>query len=358
MFDDFPIIAFWETTQACELKCIHCRASSITQRSPEELNTEEAKLFIDQLSGFSRKPVLVFTGGNPLIREDIFDLIKYAHEKGIMPALAPTVSARLNDRALEMAKASGVRYISISLDGPEPAVHNVIRGVEGHFDQTVETIKKAISYGFEVQVNTAVMSLNKERIGEIFSLIKDLGVRTWEVFFLVPVGRAFVNLDMEPREYEAICNFLYDASFYDVTIRTVECPFIRRVLLERQKGINRSAGDALYLKLRKALEGYTPSSKTTLSPYGTLDGDGIIFVAYNGDIYPSGLLNLPIGNVRNDNIVSVYRETQLLKEFRLRNFKGKCGTCQYRYNCGGSRSRAFFYFRDPLQSDPACILVS
>ncbi len=357
MFEKFPVIVFWETTQACELKCLHCRASSIWERNPEELSTEEGKKLLEDISGFEKKPVIVFTGGNPMIREDIYDLISYAKSLGLTPALAPTVSQRLNEDSFKTLKQAGVKYISISLDGAKPETHELIRGEKGHYEKTLKALKDAVSYGFEVQANTTVMSLNRREIGGIFRILKDLGVKTWEVFFIVAVGRAYANLEMSPTDYEAVCNFLYDASFYDMIIRTVECPFIRRVYLERENGLNRSKDDNLYLELKTSLYGYKVSQSSTLSKYGTLDGDGVIFVSYNGLIYPSGLLNVPIGNVRNDNIVKIYQENELLNKFRKRELNGYCGSCNFKYNCGGSRSRAYYYYKDPLGSDPACVLV-
>ncbi len=358
MFEKFPVIVFWETTQACELKCLHCRASSIWERNPEELNTEEGKKLLEDLSRFEKKPVIVFTGGNPMIREDIYELIGYAKSLGLTPALAPTVSHRLNEDSLKTLKQAGVKYISISIDGAKPETHELIRGEKGHFEKTLRAFKAAISYGFEVQANTTVMSLNRREIGGVFKILKDIGVKTWEVFFIVAVGRAYANLEMNPPDYEAVCNFLYDASFYEINIRTVECPFIRRVYLERENGLNRSKDDSLYLELKSSLYGYTPSQKSTLNKYGTLDGDGVIFISYNGSVYPSGLLNVPIGNVRKDDIVKLYQENYLLNKFRKREFNGYCGSCSFRFNCGGSRSRAYYYYKDPLGSDPACVLVS
>ncbi len=358
MFDKFPVIVFWETTQACELKCLHCRASSIWERSPEELNTNEGKKLIEDISKFEKKPVIVFTGGNPLIREDIYELISYAKSLGLTPALAPTVSQRLNEDSYKMLKEAGVKYISISLDGATPETHELIRGEKGHFEKTLKALKDAASYGFEVQANTTVMSLNKREVGKIFEILKNLGIKTWEVFFIVAVGRAYANLEMTPSDYEAVCNFLYDASFYEMNIRTVECPFIRRIYIERENGLNRSKENSLYQELKESLNSYKPSKSSTLSKYGTLDGDGVIFISYNGSVYPSGLLNIPLGNVKRDDIVMLYKENELLNKFRKRELNGYCGSCPFKFNCGGSRSRAYYYYKDPLSSDPACILVS
>ncbi len=234
----------------------------------------------------------------------------------------------------------------------------MIRSTPGVFERTLKAISDAIDSGLEVQVNTAVMRPNVAELPEVFHIIRSLGVRTWEVFFLVVTGRALKELDLSSQEYEAVCNFLYDASKYGMTIRTVECPFIRRVYAEREAG--KTPSSRLYDDLRSrlvALEG-NGTERSSIRPQGTLDGDGVIFVASNGDIYPSGFIEVKLGNVKTDNIVEVYKKSEILRRIRERRLNGPCGTCQYRFVCGGSRSRAYFYYGDPLGSDPACVLVN
>ncbi|MEM0097023.1 MAG: TIGR04053 family radical SAM/SPASM domain-containing protein [Conexivisphaerales archaeon] len=354
-YDNGPLIVFWETTKACELNCIHCRASAIESRSPEELTTDEAKNLFIQLGEFSRPPVLIMTGGNPLIRDDIYDLIKSATSAGLPVAISPAVSQKLNYDSLIKMKNVGVKFMSISLDGLS-STHEKIRRINGVYKETIEAIRYGIKSGITVQVNTAVMKINYLELPMIFKLIYDLGVKIWEVFFLIQTGRGSELLDLTPEEYESVCNFLYDASQYNIQIRTVECPFIRRVLNERIEGKNYSS--YIYRRLNEELvKGMgKPSSSSTLSQRGTLDGDGIIFIDHKGTIYPGGFLPVPIGNIRNDKLVKVYRESPLLKSIRNRAFNGNCGSCKYKWECGGSRARAFSYFGDPLGSDPACIL--
>ncbi|MCL4343478.1 MAG: TIGR04053 family radical SAM/SPASM domain-containing protein [Nitrososphaerota archaeon] len=356
-YDNGPLIVFWETTKACELKCIHCRASAIESRSPEELTTEEAKNLFGQLAQLARPPVLIMTGGNPLIRDDIYELIKSASSAGLPVAISPAVSQKLNQDSLTIMKNAGAKFMSISLDGLS-STHEKIRGISGVYQETIKAINDGIKSGITVQVNTAVMKINYMELPMIFKVIYDLGIKIWEVFFLIQTGRGSELLDLTPEEYEAVCNFLYDASQYNVQIRTVECPFIRRVLKERSEG--KKCTSPIYRKLNEELvkQMGEPISQSTLGQRGTLDGDGIIFIDHKGTIYPGGFLPLPIGNVRNDDLVKVYRESSLLKSIRNRSFNGNCGTCKYRWECGGSRARSFAYFGDPLGSDPACILNS
>lgn len=354
-YDNDPLIVFWETTKACELKCIHCRASAIEARSPEELSTEEARKLFAQLAEFIRPPVLILTGGNPLMRDDIYQLINSASSAGLPVAISPAVTQRLNQDSLDKMKNAGVKFMSISLDGLS-STHEKIRGTKGVYQETINAIKEGIRSGIKVQVNTAVMKINYLELPMVFKLIYDLGIKIWEVFFLIQTGRGSELLDLTPEEYESVCNFLYDASQYNVQIRTVECPFIRRILRERSEGKRYSS--PIYRRLNEELVKLmgAPVSATTLSQRGTLDGDGIIFIDHRGTIYPGGFLPVPIGNVRSDDIVKIYRESPLLKSIRARSFNGNCGVCKYKWECGGSRARSFAYSGDPLGSDQACIL--
>jgi len=207
------------------------------------------------------------------------------------------------------------------------------------------------------QVNTAIMARNYPELPQLFHQIRSLGIKTWELFFLVRVGRGSQVDDLTPEECESVCNFLYDASFYGVTIRCVEAPFIRRVVKQRSQSGDYWR-DERYLKLRAALQQLEGQSNghSTLNARGTLDGDGVIFVGYDGTIHPGGLVPVDIGNVRKDSLVEVYRDSDLLKDVRMRRMRGPCSTCGFKEVCGGSRARAYAYYGDPLSSDPACFL--
>lgn len=356
-FDEKPVLVFWETTRACLLSCLHCRASAMTQPLPGELTHDEGKRVIDQVTGFGRPyPTVIFTGGDPLQRRDLFELTDYAAAMGVNFALSPAVTDLLDREALVKIKCAGTSSISISLDGVSGETHDVIRNRPGTFDRTIKAIQAALSLGVSVQVNTAVMKRNLHELPEIFSLIRGLGVKTWELFFLIQVGRGSAVQDLTPQEYESVCRFLVDASRYGMTVRTVEAPFVRRVarqMAERGDG----ADDALYGELGgrlRELDG-GPTGPSTIRARGTLDGDGIVFVAYDGSIYPGGLTPFRLGNVRKGSLAGVYRESPVLRKIRGREIDGYCGACRYKDICGGSRARAYAHHGDPLASDPACV---
>ncbi|MEM1925471.1 MAG: TIGR04053 family radical SAM/SPASM domain-containing protein [Pyrobaculum sp.] len=355
-FYDAPLLVFWESTKACPLACRHCRADAILKPLPGELNTDEGKRLIDQVADFgSPKPMLIITGGDPLMRNDLFELVDYAKSVGVPVSLAPAVSNNLNDEVLKLIKNGGVKTISISLDGARPETHDELRGVSGSFSQTIEVVKKAVEVGVNVQINTVVWRKSLEELPDVVALLQKLGVRVWEVFFLIVTGRAREELDISPEEYEAVVHFLVDVSKYGFQVRTVEAPFYRRAKLERLEG--RLYSHPLYEKLAAALRERLGEPRrgvdSTIMP--TRDGFGIIFVAYDGTVYPSGFLPYPLGNVRRRSLVEIYREHPLLVKMRSGELRGRCGRCRYREICGGSRARAYAYFKDPLAEDPACI---
>jgi radical SAM protein len=354
-----PILVFWETTRACGLSCLHCRASAIPDPLPGELTPEEGLRLVDQVAEFgSPTPLMVFTGGDPLRRRDLGELLTHARARGIKTAVSPAVTELLTVDVLRHLQDLGASSISLSLDGACDATHDGIRRASGTYQRTVEAIRTALGLGLKLQVNTAVMRPNVGELARIFHLLREWGVPTWEVFFLVKVGRATESLDLRPEEYESVSNFLYDASRYDLVLRTVEGPFVRRVLRLREKSAYWD--DPLYRSLASelvALEG-PPSGPSTLRRRGTLDGDGILFVAHDGTVQPGGLLPISLGNVRSESLTNLYRGSEMLQHIRARNLKGPCGTsCPDRQACGGSRARAYALTSDPLASDPACLLV-
>lgn len=357
-FDNKPVLVFWETTRACPLACIHCRASAITEPSPGELSHSEGIDLIDQVAEFGKpSPTIIFTGGDPLKRKDLTELLSYASRRGLNYALSPAVSDLLTFETIKEIKQSGVSSISISLDGATEETHDAIRNKRGTFRRTEEVLRNCAIAGLGVQVNTAIMRRNLRELPQILHLIKGLGVKTWELFFLIQVGRGSAVEDISPEDYESVCNFLYDASFYGMTIRAVEAPFIRRVASLRAEN-DSYWKNPTYLQLKAdlvRLEGSHVASSTTLARKGTLDGDGILFVSNEGKIHPGGLVPVDLGDVKSSRIPNVYREDTLLKSIRERRFKGPCGSCEYKEICGGSRARAYSYSGDPLGSDPACV---
>jgi len=364
-YDEKPLLVFWETTKACLLACKHCRAEAVTKPLPGELSLEEGEMLIDQVAGFGKpSPILVFTGGDPLMRRDIWRLLEYSVGRGVRTAIAPSVTPLLTPTTLDRLLSIGVRSISLSLDSGVEEVHDSIRGIRGTWRRTVEMIGEAARRGMMIQVNTVVMRNTVETLPETLSLIVRLGAKAWEVFYYVPTGRGGEAMDLTPWEYEDVSHYLYDASKYGIPVRTTEGPMFRRVVAERKK-LEESGGDPaeafrlgpLYKRLtektRRLLgEPRTPPLAHTT---GTRDGRGIIFVSYNGTIYPSGFLPLPLGNIRTSDLRDVYRHHPVLRGLRTGELlKGRCRICPYRNICGGSRARAYAYTGDPYAEDPAC----
>ncbi|ABW02717.1 TIGR04053 family radical SAM/SPASM domain-containing protein [Caldivirga maquilingensis] len=359
-----PLLVFWETTKACPLSCRHCRANAILKPLPGELSTDEGKRLIEQLPEFGKPtPVLILTGGDPLMREDIFELIDYAKSLNVPVAVSPTVSEKLlSDNVIDELRR--VSSVSVSLDGASPTTHEYIRNRNGVFELTLKAISSLLKAGVKVQVNTTFMKLNVHELPLIVKVLKDLGVYTWEVFFLIHVGRGIELEALTPEETEDVVNVLYDVSKYGFTVRTVEAPFYRRVVLHRyafennEINIKPNLGPLyrqLYEGLIKVMGNEPPKLTKRPMVARTRDGDGIIFVAYNGDVSPSGFLPIKLGNVKEESLVKIYRENPVLLRIRRGEYGGRCGLCEFRFICGGSRARAYAEYGDPLAEDPACV---
>lgn len=350
------MLVFWETTRACQLACRHCRASAQPRALPGELSGAEGHALIDQVAGFGRPhPILILTGGDCLLRPDLFELIGHARSAGIPVALSPSVSPALDGAMIARIAASGVKAVSVSLDGAAPATHDQIRGIPGHHADTVAAIRSLVAAGLPVQVNTTVMRANAGELARVAALLDSLRVHAWEVFFLVQTGRGTAEGAITPGEHEDVCHFLYDASQHGFVVRTVEAPFFRRVVAARRAGApppRRPLYQALAGELHR-LAG-EPARRPRAHTAATRDGKGIIFIGYNGDVYPAGFLPLALGNVRRQPLRAIYREDPLLLAIRAARFSGRCGYCPYADLCGGSRARAYAAGGDPLGQDPAC----
>ena len=361
-FGERPRLVFWETTRACGLACRHCRAEAQSLPLPGELDTREAGKLLEDIRDFgSPAPVVVFTGGDPLMREDLWLLLDYAAFFRLPAAVSPAVTPRLSPHTLTRLSEYGVHAVSISIDADE-AAHDQLRGIPGTHAASVAALRAGRAAGLQMQVNTVVMRDTVADLPKVAAMLLREGVHTWEVFFLVPTGRALASQQLAPPEIQDVCLFLLDAADYGLTVRTVEGPFIRRFQAERRAGT--AAGGPLYRRLRDALEelaGVQPARLQpgrAVAPRGTLDGDGILFVAYDGRIMPGGLMPLPLGNVRQDSLVDVYRSNALLRDIRARRLHDACGRCDWRQVCGGSRARSFAATGDPLGSDPACAMAA
>jgi radical SAM protein len=350
------MLVFWETTRACLLACRHCRASATAQALPGELSTAEGYDLIDQIAGFGRPfPILVLTGGDCLLRPDLLDLASYATGLGLPVCLSPSVTPLLTPAAIEAIATSGIRAVSISLDGARADTHEGVRGIRGHFAATVDAIRALADAGLTVQVNTTVMPANAAQLADIAALTLSSGAKIWEVFFLVQVGRGIAEDALTPAEHEEICHFLFEAAHYGMIVRTVEAPFFRRIVAGRRSGEPAPDG-ALYQTLAGRLQALlgAPTSRPSAHTAPTRDGKGILFVAHNGEVYPAGFLPLGLGSVRREALSTIYRHDPLLRAIRDAHFSGRCGYCEYADLCGGSRARAYATSGDPLGEDPAC----
>lgn len=350
------MLVFWETTQACLLACRHCRASATTQAPPGELSTAEGRALIDQVAGFGRPyPILVLTGGDCLLRADLFHLVDYAVSLGVPVCLSPSVTPRLDATMIDRIARSGARAVSVSLDGARAATHDGVRGIAGHFENTVAAIGQLTGAGLTVQVNTTVMAGNVDDLPGIAALVAQAGAHIWEVFFLVQVGCGTAARPVSPAQHEDVCHFLCDASAYGFIVRTVEAPFFRRVVRTRRAGVP-APGSALHCRLSAHLtELLGPGTgRPNAHTAPTRDGKGIVFVSHDGEVYPAGFLPLGLGNVRGRPLREIYRDDPLLRSIRTARFTGRCGSCEYADLCGGSRARAYAATGDPLGEDPAC----
>jgi radical SAM protein len=312
---------------------------------------------IDQLLEFGEPyPALLLTGGDPLMRDDFFDLIEQAKSHGIYVAVAASVTPKLNQESINRMKSLGVDIMSVSLDGATPTTHDRLRGVAGTWEATIEALETARRSGLRAQINTTVMKSNLDELADVFHIVRQTGSVAWEVFFLIRTGRGASLESIQPSESEEVMNFLYEGSQYGVPVRTAEGPHFRRVRAQRQRGESSPSGD-LYRRLAgrlHELEGeQTASPLVKYTP--TRDGKGLMFVGYDGQVHPSGFLPIRTGKLPEDRLISIYRTNQLFTDLRdASKLKGRCGKCEYRCICGGSRSRAFAELGDPLEEDPAC----
>jgi len=350
-FDQAPFTIAWEVTRACAYACVHCRADAQHTPDPRELNTEEAFQLIDRLTEFG-SPILIFTGGDPMMWRDLFKIIAYAASKGLRCSLTPTATALATTERLQQAKDAGIRRIALSLDAPRAEVHDDFRKVPGSWQRTMDILHRAKEIGLSVQVNSTVANHNVNILPEMIPFIKEVGAVQWSVFFLVPTGRAMIEQMISPEEHERIFNWLYDLSKdAPFDIKGTAAPMYRRVAIERKRSEAKAGENVTFQGA-----GFQYDDGLNRPTKGVNDGNGFLFISHTGSIEPSGFLPLSAGNVRDDDIVQVYRDHPIFKDLRDPNkLKGRCGICEYRDVCGGQRGRAYGVTGDYLETDPACV---
>ncbi len=353
-FSENPIIVFYEVTRACMLSCKHCRANAQKKRHPLELNLEEIEKLAMDLSEFNNpKPMLIITGGDPLMREDIFDILDIFNKYKFNISISFSGTLLATNEKLDRISEK-VKNVAISIDGSNAEIHDTFRNVKGTFKKSVE-ILEYLDGKVNLQVNTTVGKHNIYDLPEIFKLVKNLNVKTWDLFFIVPTGRATSELTLNSDEIMQVMSWLYYVqTSMDFRIKVTEAPFYNRIKISGplDKGklfeflIEHSGIDMI----KKPL----PITKDN-NNMGVTDGRGTIFISHVGEIQPTGFLPIIAGNVRKDNIKNVYKNSKIFNDLKNPNMlKGKCGRCEFKNICGGSRARAYAVYGDYLQEDPAC----
>ena len=337
---------YYEVTQACDLVCKHCRASAQETAAADELTTAQSLALIDEVAQFERKPTLVLTGGDPLKRTDLFQLIEYATGLGFQTALTPSATPLATQDAFERAKRAGVQALGISLDGPDATIHDAFRGFEGSFAKTLEMLDFARQLQLPVQVNTSITRRNFDLLDDIAGLLVDQGIMMWSVFFLVPVGRGLEEERITAEEYEIAFEKLWrHARSKPFAVKTTEAPHYRRYVLHH--GGNPLEG--------ARGEGRGAREMRHRAPLGVTDGRGIMFVAQNGEIFPAGFLPVACGKFPDVSPIDVYRNHPVFRALQNPDeYRGICGACEYRHVCGGSRARAYAVTGNYLGPEPDC----
>ncbi len=324
-----PFLIIWETTQACDLACRHCRAQAQSLRDACELTFEQGKMLLEQARDFGKpSPIFIFTGGDPFKRPDLFDLVKYGSDLGLAVAVSPSGTPKLTRENLIRLKEAGAKAISLSIDGSTPELHDDFRQVPGSYDLTLRGWKAAREIGLKLQVNTTATRYNLEDLPNLFRLVQELGAMTWSLFFLVPTGRARSEDEISASEYEAVMHFLYDVNKY-ISAKHTEGHHFKRVVVQRaileERGLPLEdcfTLDPIYYELKEKLheivaeKGLRPHKTMMRTPMHINAADGFVFISHLGEVFPSGFLPLSAGNVKRESLVSIYRNAPLFRDLR------------------------------------------
>ena len=358
-----PFIVIWEVTRACQLVCTHCRADAIRTRNPFELTTDEGRRLLDDLASFGTpRPLVVLTGGDPFERPDLPELVAHGTKLGLSMALSPSVTDRLTREVLVELYDAGAKAVSLSLDGASAKTHDSFRGVDGVFDDTMDAARMVRDVGYRLQINTTVTRSTVHELPQILKTVLELGTTLWSVFFLVPTGRGKLLEPLTAAEEEEVLHWLHDVSAL-LAIKATEAPHYRRIAMQRA-GVDELDDvfpvGPLRAQLRHdtadLLTGQEPRRRHPRAPIDVNSGRGFAFVDHVGMVYPSGFLPVAVGSVRDQRFPQIYRGSGLLQALRNPDaFGGKCGQCEFRTVCGGSRSHAYATTGDPLAEDPSCL---
>ncbi|HEU4371153.1 MAG TPA: TIGR04053 family radical SAM/SPASM domain-containing protein [Methylomirabilota bacterium] len=338
-----PLRVYWELTRACDLACRHCRAEAQPERAADELTTNECRAVLADLAlAGPPRPHVIFTGGDPLKRPDLLLLVRAAVDLGLGVSVAPSATLALDGPTVRALRDAGVSAMSLSLDGSTPARHDAVRGVLGCYGWTLAAAAHVTAAGVPLQINTLVTRETHRDLEDLAKVVARLGAARWSLFFLVPVGRGRVLIPLDARQAETTLGWVArNAARWPFTVTTTEAPHFRRVMVQQMRAEGRSGEEI--------------RSSAVARGFGIRDGNGIMFVAANGDVSPSGFLPLVAGNVRRTSPRTLYRDDAVFEALRNPEaFRGRCGVCDYRALCGGSRARAWAVAGDVLGSDPLC----
>ncbi len=338
-----PLNIYWEMTQACALACRHCRAEAQPEAHPAQLSFDQGVDLLHQILDFGDPlPNLILTGGDPLARRDVFDLIDKAHELGISVSITPAATEALTRDVLSRLKDHAVEGLGLSLDGSSAERHDAIRGIPGTFDRTMQAIRWAEELEMPLQVNTLASAETADDIPAVYELLKPHAVTRWATFFLISVGRGTVLQPLSAAEAEELMAWIFEISrTAPFIVATTEAPSYRRVALEKMRA--------------EGMTGEQIRQSGIQRGFGIRDGHGIVFVSHTGDICPAGFLPLPAGNVRRQRLADVYRNAPLFQSLHdPEQLEDRCGLCEYKALCGGSRARAYSATGNPVATDPLC----
>ncbi len=352
-FNQRPFIVIWETTQACDLACVHCRACAQPQRHPLELSTAEARRLIDEVAAM-QVPVFVLTGGDPLKRPDTYELVEYATRQGVRISLTPSATPLLTREAIVELQRRGLARLAVSLDASRADLHDAFRRVPGSYEWTLSAVRWAREIGLPVQINTTITRHNLADLDAMIALLETLDIVLWSVFFLVPTGRGQTVDLISAEEFEQVFEKLYQtATRARFDIKSTEAQHYRRFLLQKRTAARRegtASGKAVPFPAE------TMSDGIGRAPRGINDGKGFVFVSHLGEVFPSGFLPISAGNVRRQSLAELYRTSPLFVSLRdTARLEGKCGVCEFREVCGGSRARAYALTGNSFAEEPCCV---
>jgi len=361
MTDLVPHLVAWESTRACNLACVHCRAEAQRVPHPDQLTTDEAIDLVDQISALANKhrpnsPVIfIISGGDPLMREDIFHIAEHATEAGLRTVMSPS-GTQVTGEIIKKIKDAGIVRISISLDGSSAEEHDAFRQVPGAFEMATTALRHAKEGDLPFQINTTVTKRNLFDLPAILEKAVELGASAWDVFMLVPTGRGKVEDEISPRKYEETLEWAFKvAQTAPIPVKVTCAPHYKRIQRQTTATSSPVAQRRGNRKAEEGKRGTSHSRRSTLSR-GCLAGNGFCFVSHVGEVFPCGYLPVLAGNIRQQPFKEIYQNSELFKELRDYNLlKGKCGICEYNKICGGCRARAFGATGDYLAEEPYCV---